>query len=85
MITPEIDFQHRDLFMGVAIAVLAAFAVAIGILWRIDRVELERRAVEAECKFEAIDPIRAEAGVPMSDKCECFWKGLTLEQIREMK
>jgi hypothetical protein len=60
------------------IAVLASF-------WYIDCRRLERRLIEAECKFEAIDPIRAEAGVPMSDKCECFWKGLTLEQIREMK
>lgn len=64
------------------------FAVLAAVLaggWFVDHAALSRRALEAECKFEAIDPIRAEAGVEMSDKCKCFWKDASLEQLRRMK
>jgi len=53
--------------------------------WLFDHRDLSRRVLAAECKYEAIDPIRAEAGVEMSDKCRCFWKEASLEQLRRMK
>lgn len=53
--------------------------------WYFDHRQLDRRALEAECKYEMIDPIRAEAGAPLSDKCQCFWKEVSLEELRRMK
>ena len=55
------------------------------IAWLVDHRVMQQQIIEADCKFEAIDPIRWEAGLPMSDKCKCFWKEASLEQIRKMK
>ena len=62
-----------------------AFILVIAGGWYVDCQRLAKRALEAECKFEAIDPIRAEAGVEMSEKCKCFWRDASLEQLRRMK
>lgn len=42
----------------------------IAAAWFFDHRQLDRRAIEAECAFEVIDPIRWEAGIPLSDKCK---------------
>lgn len=63
----------------------AVVVLVIAAAWYCDHRQLDRRLLESECKFEMIDPIRAEAGVEMSHKCKCFWKEVSLEQLRRMK
>lgn len=63
----------------------AVVVLIVAAAWYCDHRQLDRRLLEAECKFEAIDPIRWEAEVEMSEKCKCFWKEASLEQLRRMK
>jgi hypothetical protein len=42
--------------------------------WHYDRVTLTAEAVKWQCRFELIDPIRAEADVPLSECCREWLK-----------
>lgn len=63
----------------------AVVVLVIAAAWYCDHRQLDRRLLEAECKLELLDPIRQEAGSEISEKCKCFWSGLSLEQLRRMK
>ncbi len=43
--------------------------------WYADHRQLDRRLLEAECKYELIDPVRGEAGVPLSECCQELLRG----------
>ncbi len=43
--------------------------------WYADHRVMQRQITEAECKLELIDPIRAEAGVPLSECCKELLRG----------
>jgi hypothetical protein len=82
------DFYRMPIIGPIADLVVGLWLilpVTLGILWFIDHRNLKQQVTAAECKYEMIDPIRAEAGIGMSDKCKCFWEEMSLEQLRKMK
>lgn len=50
--------------------VLVLALIATLTFWFFDHQKLQREAQTWHCKFDLIDPIRAEAGVPLDDCCK---------------
>lgn len=51
-----------------------AVIVATSLGWYADRARLSGEVVKWKCQFEIIDPIRAEAEVPLSECCRDWLK-----------